>query len=262
MSEEGVLSKLTYPWKKLWSSTWSRREKLNGGLFPLEVFFIGILFIAIPYFGSNNIANLYLQDAFSVFPEHSYDRSIPVINWMIIPYSALYLFYPATLILAPRTDKGRLELLSAMQMLILATLFCVIFFLLFPAEIDMRDAIDWNSMNGVETILFEFIHTSDQPWNAWPSLHIVHSYCLARVMTHWLMNNYSETKWANYFLIILWVEWVLLCISILTTKQHYMFDLFSGMAVGFIAWKIYEPTLAMIQQKGSKVLAEEIGWSN
>jgi len=173
----------------------------------------------------------------------------------------LYLFYPVTLLLAPRTDRGRLELLSAMQMLILATLFCVVFFLLFPAEVDMRDAIDWDSMNGIETILFEFIHTSDKPWNAWPSLHIVHSYCLAR-LTHWLKNNYSETKWANYFLIILWVEWVLLCISILTTKQHYMFDLLSGMFVGFMAWKIYEPTLALIETKGSKALAEEIGWSN
>jgi hypothetical protein len=47
---------------------------------------------------------------------------------MIIPYAALYLFYPATLILAPKDDKGRLELVSAMQMLILATLFCVMFF--------------------------------------------------------------------------------------------------------------------------------------
>ncbi len=262
MDYASFLSKLTFPWQRFWGNTWKRRELLNGRWFPLEVFLFGLIFIAVPYFGSNNIANLYLQDTFASFPEHSLDRSIPVINWMIIPYAALYLFYPTTLILAPRDDKGRIELLSAMQMLILATIFCVIFFLLFPAEIDMRDAIDWESMNAIETILFEFIHTSDRPWNAWPSLHIVHSYCLARIVTHWLRTNYSETNWAKPFLVLLWVEWTLLCISILTTKQHYMFDLFSGMAVGFFAWRIYEPTLLKIQSQGVDDFVEEIGWSN
>jgi len=260
MDADSFPSRLTIPWKRFWGNTWKRREKIDGRWFPFEVFIFGLVFIAIPYFGSNNIANLYLEDAFTVFPENSYDRSVPVINWMIIPYAALYLFYPATLILAPKNDKGRLELISAMQMLILATLFCVIFFLLFPAEVDMRDAINWDSMNGLETILFEFIHTSDKPWNAWPSLHIVHSYCLARIMTHWLMSNYSENKWKNYFLIVLWVEWALLCISILTTKQHYMFDLFSGLAVGIIAWEIYKPVLKMISEKGIENIIEELEW--
>ena len=108
------------PWKRFWGGSWERREILNGNWFPLEVFVFGLIFIAVPYFGSNNIAHFYLEDAFSVFPEISYDRSVPVINWMIIPYAALYLFYPATLILAPKNDKGRLELISAMQMLILS----------------------------------------------------------------------------------------------------------------------------------------------
>ena len=124
MEELSKLQKLTFPWKGFWRKTWTRREMINGSWFPLEVFLLGIIFIAVPYFGSNNIAHFYLEDAFSVFPEISYDRSVPVINWMIIPYAALYLFYPATLILTPKNDKGRLELFSAMQMLILATLFC------------------------------------------------------------------------------------------------------------------------------------------
>ena len=229
---------------------------------PTVSFYIGSNFYRSTLFWSNNIAHFYLEDAFSVFPENSYDRSVPVINWMIIPYAALYLFYPATLILTPKDDKGRLELISAMQMLILATLFCVMIFLLFPAEVDMRNQIDWDSMNGLETILFEFIHTSDKPWNAWPSLHIVHSYCLARMITHWLNHNYSETQWAKPFMILLWVEWTLLCISILTTKQHYMFDLFSGMFVGYFAWRFFQPTLDKIRSSDVDSILEEVGWSN
>ena len=135
MKADAFPSKLIIPWKRFWASSWKRREMLNGKWFSFEVFVFGLIFIAIPYFGSNNIANFYLDDAFAVFPENSYDRSVPVINWMIIPYAALYLFYPATLILAPRDDKGRLELISAMQMLILVTLFCVIFFLYFQQKL-------------------------------------------------------------------------------------------------------------------------------
>jgi hypothetical protein len=260
MDNDSPPSKLIYPWQRFWSKTWNRREIWNGYWFTFEVFIFGLVLIAVPYFGSNNIANFYLQDTFSVFPENSYDRSIPIINWMIIPYTALYLFYPTTLLLAPRNDKGRLELLSAMQMLILATLFCVIFFLFFPAEVDMREEIQWNSMTGLEAILFEFIHTSDKPWNAWPSLHIVHSYCLARLMTYWVRNNYSDSRFSKPFLVLLWIEWVLLCISILTTKQHYMFDLFSGIIVGVIAWKIYEPMLYLIEKKGVDEIAKGLEW--
>jgi len=260
MNDTGLFSTLIAPWRKFWASTWSRRNIFNGKWFIFEIFILGAIFIAIPYFGSNNIADMYLDDTFKIFPESSYDRSIPVIKWMIIPYTALYLFYPTTLILTPKNDKGRMELIIAMQILILVNLFCVIFFLIFPAEIDMRDSINWDSMNGLEIILFEFIHTSDKPWNAWPSLHIVHSYFLARLMTYWIQNNYSQSKFSNFFIMVLWIEWVLLCISILTTKQHYMFDLFSGAIIGIISWKIYQPALEIISKRGVETLANEAGW--
>ena len=71
MEESSKLQKLTFPWGKFWGKTWARREMMNGNWFPLEVFILGLIFIAVPYFGSNNIAHFYLEDAFSVFPENS-----------------------------------------------------------------------------------------------------------------------------------------------------------------------------------------------
>ena len=113
---------------------------MGGYWFPLEIFLVGLLCIAVPYFASNNIAEYYLSTVWD--PEIALDRDIPVINWMIIPYTALYLFYPATLVLSPRDDRGRMELLLAMQGLILITLFCVAIFLVLPAEIDLRWQLD------------------------------------------------------------------------------------------------------------------------
>ena len=103
-------------------------------------------------------------------------------------------------------------------------------FLLLPAEIDMRDQIDWGTMSAWEDALFTFIHSSDNPWNAWPSLHIAF-HILARVMTHWMIGRrassqslgtlrYSSSGLSGHF-----------AISILTTKQHYMFDLVTGVIV-------------------------------
>ena len=174
----------------------------------------------------------------------------------------MYLFYPATLILCPRDERGHAELAVGMQTLIMVTAFCCAIFLLLPAEIDMRDQIDWDSLNGWESVLFEFIHFSDNPWNAWPSLHIVHSYLLARLMTVWASRRAAESSAWNLFLVVLWVEWALLCISILTTKQHYLFDLVTGIAVAQFAWVATKPTLDEIEEMGPSAFAEKCGWTD
>ena len=249
------------PWK-IWRHSWSRREMMNGHWFPFEMFLVGMFFVAVPYFASNNIAAIFLDTVWD--PEIAFDRQIPVINWMIIPYTALYLFYPATLILTPKNDRGRAELIIAMQGLILITLFCVFFFMVLPAEIDLRDQLDthWidNSPNAFEEALFSFIHTSDNPWNAWPSLHIVHSYLLARMMTYWVRREYSENSLAKVFLAALWIEYALLCISILTTKQHYLFDLFTGFLTAVLAWKLFEYALGIAERHSPSSIAESADW--
>ena len=179
------------PWRGFWSGTWRRRGGLNGHRLTLEVFLIGVVFVAVPYFSTNNIAEAYLSTVFD--PEIALDRQIPVWNWTILPYALLYAFYPATLILAPKDDSGRIEMILTIQMMIMVTAFCCVIFLLLPAEIDMRDQIDWGTMSAWEDALFTFIHSSDNPWNAWPSLHIVHSYILARVMTHWMIGRRASS---------------------------------------------------------------------
>ena len=171
------------------------------------------------------------------------------------------MFYPATLILCPRDERGHAELAVGMQTLIMVTAFCCTIFLVLPAEIDMRDQIDWDSLNGWEAVLFEFIHFSDNPWNAWPSLHIVHSYLLARLMTIWASRRAEGSSAWNVFIVVLWIEWVLLCISILTTKQHYLFDLVTGIAVAQVAWIATKPTLDEIEAMGPSAFAEECGWN-
>tara|TARA_B100000131_G_scaffold292017_1_gene306076 strand:+ start:271 stop:1095 length:825 start_codon:yes stop_codon:yes gene_type:complete len=246
------------PWKRFWRNSWARRSGMGGWQFPLEVFLIGLVLVAAPYFITNNIADA--RGVTVLDPELGFDREIPVIYWTILPYTLLYAFYPITLLVCPKDDTGYAQLAVGMQGLIMVTALCCVFFLLLPAEIDLRDQIDWDSMSRWESALFEFIHASDNPWNAWPSLHIVHSYLLARMMTFWTLNRRGDSFGWTIFRAVLWLEWALLCISIMTTKQHYAFDLLAGLIVAHAAWGALEQTLVEIDASDPSDFAHEFGW--
>ena len=47
-------------------------------------------------------------------------------------------------------------------------------------------------------------------------------------------------------LVFLWVDWAALSMSILTTKQHYLWDMFTGGALGLALW--YWHTKPVIDQ--------------
>ena len=47
-----------------------------------------------------------------------------------------------------------------------------------------------------------------------------------------MTQNETSTLWKAS----LWVAWTGLAISILTTKQHFVFDLVTGIAAGLAAW--------------------------
>ncbi len=210
-------------------------------MFRLIVLIFGLIAVAVPYFGTNVWAAANGVTFWD--PELAIDRQIPVIGWMIAPYMALYLFYPTTLLVNPMDDRHRLELIAGIQMLSLATIFCSAIFMIFPAEVDLRGQIDWESLSAWQVTLFEAMHGVDESWNAWPSLHIAHSYFLAHAITRWVCAAYDDSTGRRIFLAILWIEFVLLSISILTTKQHYAWDLFTGLIVGFVGWRIAEPVL-------------------
>ena len=35
---------------------------------------------------------------------------------------------------------------------------------------------------------------------------------------------------------LLWIAWIALCISVMTTKQHFFFDLVTGIITGIACW--------------------------
>jgi len=80
-------------------------------------------------------------------------------------------------------------------------------------------------------------------------------------MTLWVNREHEGNPLAKAFLILLWVEYALLCVSILTTKQHYLFDLATGLATAMLAWKLFEYALALAERELPEQIAEDAGWA-
>tara|TARA_B110000196_G_C20954426_1_gene570912 strand:- start:616 stop:858 length:243 start_codon:yes stop_codon:yes gene_type:complete len=80
-------------------------------------------------------------------------------------------------------------------------------------------------------------------------------------MTFWVNREHGEKPLAKVFLVLLWVEYVLLCVSILTTKQHYLFDLATGLATAMLVWKLFEYALGLAERQSPGQIAEDAGWA-
>jgi hypothetical protein len=242
---------------RIFRCTWDRRGLLGGKWYYIEIFILGLLLGAVPYFSINHLVAAVGHTLWD--PELPLDRLIPVIPWMIIPYASLYILNPLPVFSHPRNDRGRMELLMTLQGIATLTIISCVFFIFFPAEIDMRDQLPSDIMEGGGFVgtTFRNVHLSDMPWNAWPSLHISQSLVLVMALTRWLKRDWSELWWSRPALAILWIDWSLLCISILTTKQHYLWDLGTGLLMGLFWWWMLEAGLKRLDGMSEREIAAE-----
>ena len=106
-------------------------------------------------------------------------------------------------------------------------------FIIIPTEIHIRDNIPLDVRNGEGfwgLWYGDLMHKTDMPYNAWPSLHVAQSLLIVLLLRKWEVIQ-KQTE------ILVWICWVGLCISVLTTKQHFIFDLVTGLIAALITWK-------------------------
>jgi len=166
-------------------------------------------------------------------PSIALDRSIPVVPWSVLAYISYYLYFPLLLLLCARDDVGRRELLAVCQGLILIGAVSLSVFVLLPCEVHIADQVRAavGSMDELPGSLFASIYLVDEPFNAWPSLHASLSLViLLHALTH-LRGRLLRPG--------AWLAWAAMMISILTTKQHFLFDLLTGVLLGAVTWRWY-----------------------
>ena len=220
------------PWK-LWSSHWQNRQSFKGLRLPLVLLFMVVLGLGLGYLVINYFSEWRDWTAFD--PETRLDSMIPVIPWMILPYYTLYFYYPMAGLFGMKNEQTQREVIIFHQILLILTLMIFVIFLVLPAEVDLRDSVLDTDL-GIWHAWFELLYGVDNPWNAWPSLHIVQSMLVVLIVHRWFNNDGTRAK---ILLGGLWFAWLLLVISITTTKQHYVWDAISALIVGFLAWKYW-----------------------
>jgi len=239
------------PWR-IWTSTWRQRNDWNRHRISLSVMLALLFGAAAIYSLTNQLAAYRGWSAFD--PKTILDDSIPFVYWMIIPYTTLYFYYPTAAWIGVKDEKMMRENIIFHQMLLITCWIVFALFIILPVEIDLRANISYPSSQFWQT-QFDLLHTVDEPWNAWPSLHIVQSLLIVLVIRRWFP---SQTKIHSVLHALLWFAWISLVLSTMMVKQHFVWDVATGIIYALVCWKYwFKPTLDIVgSDEGEKIFSD------
>ena len=172
---------------------------------------LSLLFLLVYFWCNRTAATL----AYVPTLNFDWERFIPFVPVMIVPYMSIDLFFVAAPFLC-RTDR---ELATFSKRIIAAILIAGLCFLLFP----FRFAFDRPPADGWLGAIFTWFRGLDQPFNLLPSLHIVFLVILTE-------HYWQHLRGVWRFGLNLW--FILVGFSTLLTYQHHLLDVVTGFAVG------------------------------
>jgi protein-tyrosine phosphatase/membrane-associated phospholipid phosphatase len=153
---------------------------------------------------------------------YGFERHIPFVPLMIVPYMSIDLFFVG----APFLCRTQAELRTLSRRISFGILVASICFLLIP----LRLAVPNPQTAGWTGELFRFLHGFDQPYNLFPSLHV----------TLWaiLANAYARhTRGLLRAACHVWFS--LICISTLLTYQHHLVDVLGGFVLAMACFHLF-----------------------
>ena len=176
--------------------------------------------------GSYVLANLW--NAANATKDHAIalpiDAHVPLLPWTTVIYLGFFLLYIVPARMAYGNQARMDELDRIVPMMVAWTVLHSVFFVLVPAEVP-------RSVTPSDAWLLEAIRDSDHPWNAWPSLHVVHVILLAGLVDRWTAMEDRATRRPVLALVV-----ALVVLSTFTTEQHYVWDAISGAITGSVGW--------------------------
>ena len=216
------------PWT-IWKYAWRKRN--NRLVFTS---FFGVFFlvsIGIPYGITNRISEFFDWTLFD--PSLTIDDSISYIPLLNLAYFSFYAYYVLIPFFAS-TEQQKKSAVVFSQRMFVATIPVFFIFLFAPVEVSIRTKVEGND---ALTSILSLIHIVDQPYNAWPSLHVGHSLCVVLCVP--LIYNVNRFAYA-----LLVIAWLLLTLSTMTTQQHYLFDVITGIIFALIVhYRFIKPAI-------------------
>ncbi len=181
---------------------------------------LSLLFMVV--YNATNWISSQRTDVGSLYFE--WERYIPFVPLMIIPYMSIDLFFVA----APFLCRDRVELRVLSRRIVLAITLAGVAFLLFPLQL----AVDRPHADGPVGALFNWFRTVDLPYNLCPSLHIALRTILA---VHYARYARGVWVWASH----IWFS--LIGVSTLLTYQHHVIDVAGGFVLAAVCFYFVRP---------------------
>ena len=164
-----------------------------------------------------------------------WERQLPFVPWMIVPYMSLDLFFVGAIFLCRRS-----ELNTHAKRVVTAISIAAVCFLLFP----LRFAFVRPETTGFPGMLFDWLKL-DQPYNQFPSLHIA---LRSIVWAPYGRRVRGPLRWA----LIGW--FVLIGASAVLTYQHHMIDIIGGEILTVVVFYLFPWSADETVESGSRNL--------
>ncbi|MCP1186583.1 phosphatase PAP2 family protein [Paenibacillus sp. 1781tsa1] len=157
----------------------------------------------------------------------SLDSMIPFVPIFIIPYVLWYPFITGALIaLAFKEKRTYFQTLIA---LCSGLVISYIFFALFQTAIERPDI---RGNKGILFTIVDYIYRNDQPYNCFPSIHVLTSYLILRGT-----RVFGRAIWAMTSTFS-----ILIIVSTVLVKQHVIVDVAGGILVGELCFRLVGST--------------------
>ncbi len=156
----------------------------------------------------------------------NFDLATPFITWFAIIYLGCYIFWAINYMLAGKVSKQYFY--TFITNIFTGYLICGTIFIIIPTTI-VRPSLD--DIHGFGKIFVRYIYSTDTPVNLFPSMHCLISwYCYLGVK-----GQPTIAKWYQVFSLIFAI---LVCISTLVIKQHYIADVISGVLIAELTYRV------------------------
>lgn len=193
----------------------------KNGLAMLWLIALGTAYLST-YWLSNRLTHARTDMAAGVF---GWERAIPFVEWTIIPYLSIALFFMASFFIGQQSVDYRAQLLAYATRLLAVLAVSLVCFALVP----MRYTFMRPETSGLTGLMFDALNAFDMPYNRAPSLHI-------SVLVILWMRFQSCLSGRARFALASW--FALIGVSVLTTFQHHVIDVAAGYAVGWLCTRL------------------------
>lgn len=155
------------------------------------------------------------------------DRSIPLVEGFVIPYVIWYPFIAITMLYL--CIKDRKNYFVTLVSYVLGLIVCYVTYVLFQTHVPRPVLVD----DGFFTQILKLVYRHDQPFNAFPSIHVLSCYLMMKAIHMSTVKN-----WRNQ--LVIHSLSVTIIFSTLFVKQHVILDVVAGILVAELLYRIVD----------------------